>query len=1116
MANGNRVSVKTKKEIMIAVLLVVCLLFGVAVILLVEDNVDTPVFYDGEMKNIRVRINEICSSNKSIIATDAGEYPDYIELYNYGETFNLSDFGLSNDTGNSKAYSFGDITFESGSHLIVYLDGTNIPFRLNADGNEYIALVSWDGTVIDSTTTVKTGTNQVMLWSEDGYTVSDEASPGYPNTEEGVRLFRAGVIDGSMSLAINEIFTANDSVLPDFEGDFGDIIEIKNISSAIVSTKGYYISDTMNDRSRCALPEKTLAPGEIMLVFASGKETTAENGEFHADFRISDGEVIALSVGSKYISQTVEKCESNTSLSRINGENGTEYVKMFATPGYENDEAGRELLDLSRVNSDAPLVISELMLSQDGVPYDGKLRDVIELCNISSEDISTEGWFISDSEDDPYKYALPAKTLAPNECMVLYAENSYGDNICGFALSSGESVYLTGPDYKRSDYVPCSAAGRGSSRSYSVENGEPVYTNGAISIGFANGEAGESAYISAIRPQELEISEVVSSNSKYLPGPYKTYHDFVELHNRSESDIELTGWYLSDDPEQPRKGSLDGVVVPAGGYICIILSSDGINTPAGYRVLDFAINASGETLTLSYGDEIIDFAVVPSLGKNTAFGRAENGDGFSVLASPTPEQKNSKRATETTASPQSSLAPGVYNENITVELSGEGDIFYTLDCTEPTADSARYTAPFQISSTTVIRCFALADGKQRSESVDMTFIVNEGDTIEAISIVTTPSNLWDFYSGIYADGPNASPVFPHKGANYHKRWERESTVCFFSDTDGGFYENCGLRIFGGYSRGEAKKSFAVFFRSKYGSGELNYKLFADEELECYESFVLRNTGDIRTACMRDALLSTMARELLELDTQNFRPVALYLNGQYWGLYYIREKINEHYVAGHYNCDASEVDATSGNGTDNAEYMKLLQYAKTHDLSVRENYEEICTMMDVENYARYLVAEMIIANWDNGNIRFFTYEGGKWRWIFFDVDHAFESASYNSVVEFLNPRGTGSGDLCSTALQNALLANAEFKDMFIREIAYQFNEVWTVEITNRYIDRFKALIENDIEKECNRWGYHTYEKWEKSVDVLRRFIEIREGYFLPQLQAYFGFSDAQMREYGFNI
>ena len=163
---------KITKEVLIAILLAVCLLFGVAVVILAEKFVGKPIFYNGEMSNIRIRISEVCSSNSSLIAADTGEFFDYIELYNYGETINLSGFGLSNDSNNSIAYKFGDIEFKGNSYMIVFLDGKKVPFRLNAGGNEYLALVTWDGTVVDSLTTVKKGSNEVMLLEGNTYSVT--------------------------------------------------------------------------------------------------------------------------------------------------------------------------------------------------------------------------------------------------------------------------------------------------------------------------------------------------------------------------------------------------------------------------------------------------------------------------------------------------------------------------------------------------------------------------------------------------------------------------------------------------------------------------------------------------------------------------------------------------------------------------------------------------------------------------------------------------------------------------------------------------------------------------------------------------------------------------------
>lgn len=1103
------------KEILIAVLLVACMLLGVAAVFFMENKAGTPDYYNGEMQSIKVDITEICSANSALIATDNGDFPDYIELYNSGDSFNLADFGLSNSTDNSICYTFGDIEFPSGTYLLLYLDGNDIPFKLNSGGNEYVALVSWDGTVIDSVTTVATKSNQVMLRTQDGYEVSDLASPGYPNTDEGRALFVAGDIDGEMDIAVNEIFISNQNVLPDFQGDYCDIIEIKNISKAVVSTKGYFISDDASDRAKCPLPEKTLAPGELMLIFASGKDKMAENGEFHSNFKISAGETLTISVASKYRTHEVFECEDNISQSIV--ANSDVFEKMVATPGFSNDEAGMEELENSRIYKDAPIVISELLFAGDEISYGGKLRDVIEICNVSGSEFSTKGWFISDSENDPYKYQLPEKTLAPNECMVLYAEKSEEPNATGFGLSTGESVYLTAPDFRRSEYVNCASAGDGKSRSLVYENGEALYINSNISIGFPNGEQGEVLYSSSVRPAEVEISEIVPANKAYVPGPYKTYFDFIELHNRTDKDIDLSDWYLSDDTKQPFENSLAGITIPANGYVVIILTSETLNLPEGYPVLNFSVASSGEALVLSKGNMVVETVIMPSMADNTSYGKAKDSDVFSVLEVPTPGEENSGVAIEVAASPVPSLPQGVYKEpEITVELQGEGNIYYTLDCTEPNAGSTLYTSPIKLTSTTVIRCFSVVQGKKTGKITDLTYIVNEPDSLEVVSLVTTPDNLFNEYTGIYATGHNANAEFPYEGANYYNRWEREASVSFFDKNGGGFSEKCGIRIFGGLSRALPKKSLGCFFRSAYGSGELNYKLFEDRSLASYECFVLRNTGqDWRMSAMRDAMITSLAYDYLGIDVQACRPVVLYINGEYWGIYFIREKLNEHYVAGHYNVSANEAEVTFANGRTSDNYLAMVDYAASNDLSVKANYDYICTLMDVENYADYIVAEIIIGNADNGNIRFFNYKGGKWRWMMYDVDHGFRSYTQNTVSLHLNPAGTGASNMFSTRLINSLLKNPDFKKMFLEEIAYQLENVWTSEIICAYVDEFEGYIINDIQRDFQRWD-HDYYNWVSSVQSLRDFANNRESYVENHVKAYFNLSDEEMRSYGFDI
>ncbi len=1105
--SNNYKSLQKTKNITTAVLLILCLMLSIVLLYIIQSELDGDEIYSGEYK---VRITEICSSNNSIDYDKNGDFSDYIELYNYGETFNLKDFALTISTKRKGQYTFGDTIFESGTYMVLWLNGDDVPFKLAASGGETVSLLSPDTKTVCSATTESLEPDQVMLWSENGYTLSFEASPGFANTAEGVELFRKGTPMAQDKIVINELFIANKSAMPDFDGEFCDIIELKNISNEAISLGDWYISDSFDRKSRVKLPDTVLQPGEIKLIYASGKDTVTDSGEFHTDFRISLGETVYLFYQNTYAELETAECDANYSLSR---DGSGKYTVMIATPGFENTDEGYDAFCTSRLDNESSIVISELLLKADLTSYGGALRDVVELHNTTGTAISLKGWYISDDPDEPYKYAFSDVTVDAGGYYLIYCENSAKGSSTGFALSSDEYVYLTTPEHKQTAAIPCVSAGRGKSRSLSDDGS---YYDGEISLGYSNDDNGIALYAKSVRPQTVEISEAVSLNSKYLAGPYGTYNDFCELHNLTDHDITLDGWYLSDNPKKPKKASLDGITIKAGEYLCIILSKNGLNIKSGYNSVALSLSYEGETLCLSNGDVIVDCMAMPMLAENTSYGRPAGKDGFDILAEPTPDKSNSDASLKTTPTPTASIEQGVYDGSKTLylELLGEGKIYYTLDCTEPTTNSTPYTAPIEISKTTIIRCIAVAEGCKASEIKSLSYIVGEGDTLEAVSLVCDPDDLFDYYTGIYATGPNASSTYPYVGANYWKRWERYCTVSFFGN-DLTFSENAGLRIFGGWSRAENKKSLAVFFRAKYGCSSLNVQLFEDSDLCCYESFILRNTGqDVGRCWMRDALLTKIAGKYLSLDYQNNRPVVLYLNGEFWGLYYIREKANENFIAGHQNTTADSVQLTNGNGNSNSEYKALIAYVKSHDLSVREYYDYVCSQVDIDNYIDYIIAEMIIANTDNGNIKFYKIDGGKWRWIIYDVDQSTYSPDYNTVKEHLNPNGTGAADMFSTALINGLLNNKEFRDKFLTRFAYQLNEVWTPERMNAEIDRYYSLIKDALPKESAKWG-RSIKYIDTNINRLRTFFNERNKKIVPMIQAQFGLSDSEMLSYGFN-
>lgn len=1122
MAKKGKMSKNKKKDIVIAILLFSCLMIGIAIGLLLENKLGVAVDIDGKTENIKVFITEVCTRNRSIISDSEGNYSDYIELYNQGITFNLRGFALT-DNRNKIKYVFGDQPFETGQYLVIFLDGKNVSFALNSDGGETIYLLTPDRKECTSVKTVAMESDHVMAFVDGKYIVTDQASPGYPNTEQGVEAYKSALSDPSNILVINEVLVSNSSALPSKDGNYYDIIELKNITDREVSAKGFYLSDKPSNPQRYALPDVVVPSGGFLIVYASG-HGTHDDGEIHASFGLSPGETLLLAgPGGRYTSLETTESPDNISQSRVvSAEGVVTYQKMSASPGFDNTEDGVSAFEDSRIERDPGLVISEVMLRRDETAYGGDLNDVIEITNITESDISTKGWYISDDLYNTKKYALPEMTIKPGQYPVFIADGqdlTDGEVVhLPFLLSKGESLYLFTPENKICVPASIISAGRGNSWQIEIDGGDISYVADRPSLGFANTDSGREQYETAVRPTGIEISEAVSKNTKFLAGPYGTYHDFVELYNNSDRDISLAGLYLSDDLRQLERGALPDVTVKAGSYIVFILSSKGQNTPSGYTVLPFALAAAGETLYLSDGNKIIDCMVIPALMENQSYGRPQGSAGFGYLANVTPKTQNSTEVLQPAPKPMSVTKQGVYNDidNLAVTLTGKGTIRYTLDASEPNTTSAVYNGPLLLTKTTVVRARCYSEEHSPGQVADFIYVINEGHDLEVASIVTTPSNLWDYYTGIYVEGPNASSEFPHVGANYWQRWEKDATVSFFAKDGTGFSEPCGLRIFGAYSRALDMKSFACFFRTKYGTPQLDYKLFEDSDLTSYESFIFRNTGqDFKRARMRDPLITSLVGDMTSVDVQKYRPVVVYLNGEFWGVYYIREKLNHNYIAGNYNVSAESVTLLRANGTANSEYTDLINYVRRNDLTKEEHYQYVLDRIDKENYIDYICAEIYCANSDNGNIRFYksTETDGKWRWIMYDVDHGFRWAAHNTVAAHLNPAGTGSLNRFSTVLINGLLKNPKFKDEFLRRMAWQINNLWTNERVLGRIDEFTEIIRHDIKQDSEKWRY-TLQNWENHINEAIFFQKNRHKEMYKHVKSYFSLTDAQMAAYGF--
>ncbi len=929
-----------------------------------------------------LQITEICAKNETLIADNNGKYGDYIELYAPEKAVNLKGYTLTD--GKATSGPLGDITIEKGEYRILFISGETTGFGLGASGGDTIQLKRADGAIVAQANTTAMAADQVMLLENGSYTVTDRASPNFPNTAEGLAAFRSGFAQTAPGLTISELLVHNETVLPDEKGVFSDVVELHNTTDKPLNLGRYFLSDSEADRFAYRLPQVELAADAYLVIYCDGENYISPDGKIHANFGLSRGESLYLTdPAGGYIRVNADDTTEDISL-QLSGSG--EYVTRTPSLGYPNTENGVQQALAERVNGESPLIISEVLLSSSAMPYDGVIADMVEIMNVSGSPVSTSGWYLSDG-GDPYNYPLPAMQLEPGACLVLRCD-SQGT---GFGLSQGETLRLIAPDYRYAPLAVCAGADAGLTMQASQAEGQQLWYFDKTTLGFANTPHGRASYLQAQQPKGLRISEVMTGNSKFLPGPYGRTCDWIELYNPGPESINLKQYCLSTRRKELNQCPLPDAVLQPGQYIVILADESGLGAKQGLHVIPVSLSAQGECVYLSRNGVVEDFAIVPPLAQDTSYGRGQGSLEFSQLASVTPGSANGKAAS-ISDKPIALTAPGTY-ENVAyldIALQGAGELYYTTNCTDPDRGSTPYTGPIRITSTTILRVVCYEPGKEASPVADFSYFLNENDSLSVVSLVTDPENLFGDATGIYVGGPNMSPVSPYTGANFWQDWERPATITLF-DTDGtaAFSQGCGIKIFGADSRRNEKKSLACMFRSRYGAGQLAYPVFGEGSLPYYEALVLRAGGqDIYHARMRDEVITSLAGDYLGLPVQDYRPVALYLNGQYWGVYYIREKLNDQYVAGHYSMKAEEVTLCQVSQASEPDYVALLRYARGHDLSRRECYDYVASRIDIQNYTDYMIAQMWVNNTDSSNVKFFQNPEGKWTWAFYDTDMSF--------------------------------------------------------------------------------------------------------------------------------
>lgn len=739
---------------------------------------------------------------------------------------------------------------------------------------------------------------------------------------------------------------------------------------------------------------------------------------------------------------------------------------------------------------------------------DGETHDWIEIKNISEKEYSLRGYSLA-KDSGMVTWQFPDTVLGPNECMLVFATKKELKKqlSCGFKISGkGECLQLI----TRSGRVMSEA-------SYKKLKGDQVlkYTKKEKykktykqTPGFENDKDGYQQYLELIESQRKDPLKIWEYMTK-VPGGDKNIR-WIEIKNTSNAPVKLNDYALTNDMDEPDLMTLPEQELAPGAF---------------FLVADKDKKLSSQVLILTKKKKFVDAVNAHKTYLGVSIGRKNGSKGFFYYNEPTPNAENTTKAFEDiTDEPEFNHHPGAYDKKkIYLKFKNkDAKVYYTLDGSLPTRSSKVFKDSILIEKNTIVRAFVEDSVNLASPVTTSTFIVGTKHKLPIVSLVINNEDLYDYHTGIYVAGPGASADFPHVGANYWKKWEKKAHIEFIEGKDG-FSTDCGLKIFGGYSRALDKKSFHIKLHGRYGRSKVDYDMYNRGKKDDVKSFVLRSGSQDYTGVMaRDEFFtSLMAQNSPNLYVQAYRPVVVYLNAEYWGIYYVREKINREYVAKHLNVDPSTANllmaqhgALVGNST---EYINLCKYATSHNMKVDSVFKYMEDHVDFESLIDEKIGQFYSNNTDVGNIRYFKSTDpkcdGKWHWIYYDLDATFECIkplSYYVEGSTLFAEASSVGPY--NVLPCQLLKNPKFRQLFIERWAYHMKNTFEPEHALKVFDGIINTIDPEMERECQRWPQMSYTSWKKNCERFREKIRNRPSMLQPEFIKGLNITQEEQKKY----
>ncbi len=617
----------------------------------------------------------------------------------------------------------------------------------------------------------------------------------------------------------------------------------------------------------------------------------------------------------------------------------------------------------------------------------------------------------------------------------------------------------------------------------------------------------------------LRINEILASNSTGIEDKAGDQDDWFEIYNYGDEPILLDSLYFSDNLKELDKWQFlpDTITwLPAHQYFLFWADKEPCE---GKNHTNFKLSSDGEVLSMSNLNlDIIDNLEFDQQVSNISYGRyPDGGDILNIFVTPSPlDTNNISNLVEILPKVSSNIEGGLFTNTQQLTLYTDikdAIIKYTLDCSTPTINSLDYTVPLNFDTTTIIRAKSFKEGALESPTLTLSFIFTDNNySNNVISLISEQKNF---------TGSNGILTNTTSDLEIPAQFE------YFEKGESVFSANAGIKLHS--PKLIEQYSIRLYARGSYGDDWFEYPFFDDLAPHKFKRLILRNAGNdnVQTmrenSHMRDHIIQRLAQQSnRDASISEIKPVNVYLNGEYYGIYNLRERIDKYYIETHSDekcfdllerCFGypSNKCAIEGNFD---RYNTDQEAIDSLDLSDNNNLDSMLHKYNLINYLDYWITEVFVGNYDwlLNNTKMWSSDNTPWRWIYWDTDHGiglnyknYGKPEWNTLAWSLGLEERAGGSGQNNILIRNFLENDSIKEAFIKQFTYLLNTNFSPKNTHKLTDSIANIYRDDMAFHFNRWteSYCNIDSWNNSISGIKDYFSQRPDNVRQHLQTQFG-------------